>query len=247
MAMATRSDRIKAAAIAAVFELALAYILVTGLAPGAPRLVRHELHLVGILPPPPQPEPQPPPPRPKPQPKAPEKEGAAAPPNLKSIPTEIVRPPPPLPIRVPPPVVAAPIAGRGAAPTAGAAPVPGPGTGAGGYGNGTGSGTGGNGTGGGGEGSPPRWIRGRIRDRDYPPGAGEAGISGTVEVVFTVDTDGHARDCRIRHSSGARDLDYTTCELIEERFRYEPATDGYGRPVPSRLIETHEWVIDRDD
>jgi protein TonB len=101
------------------------------------------------------------------------------------------------------------------------------------------------GRGGGGEGTPPRWVKGRIRDSDYPRDSGDAGISGTVEVIFTVDTDGRAHDCRIRRSSGARDLDYTTCELIEERFRYRPATDESGRPVSSRLIETHEWVIDR--
>jgi protein TonB len=146
---------------------------------------------------------------------------------------------------VPPPIVAAPIAGLGSAASAGAAPVPGPGTGSGGAGNGTGSGSGGNGPGGGGGGgSPPEWLKGRIRDRDYPRSASEAGIGGTAEVTFRVDPDGRARDCWISSTSGHRDLDVTTCRLIEERFRYRPARDRGGRPVSAWLVEIHEWVID---
>jgi protein TonB len=239
----SRSDRIKAAAGAALFELALAYVLVSGLAVGQPHPASREIPTIGLLPPPPRP-PKPPRP-PEPHRRTPEREGAASPANLRATPTEIVRPPPPIPIPVPPPILAAPVAGLGSAASAGAAPVPGPGTGSGGTGNGTGSGNGGNGTGGGGNGgSPPNWLKGEIRDRDYPRSASRAGIGGTVEVTFRVDTDGRARECFISHTSGNRDLDVTTCELIEQRFRYRPARDRSGRPVAAWLVEIHEWVID---
>ena len=151
-------------------------------------------------------------------------------------------------------MAAAPIAGPGAAPNAGAAPVPGPGTGSGGLGNGTGSGNGGNGGGGGGgNGSGPRWLKGRIKDKDYPREAGEAGIGGTVMVRYVVEPDGHATHCIVVRSSGRRDLDETTCRLIEQRFRYKPAMDRNGRPIASVMEGRHDWVIgeppddDRDD
>jgi len=181
-------------------------------------------------------------------------EGAASPPNLESRPTEIVAPAPVLP--PPPTIAAAPVPGPGAQPTAGAAPVPGPGTGAGGQGSGTGSGGSGDGPGGGGDGdgdmSPPRHVRGRISDRDYPAGAGEAGVGGTVSVIYTVETDGRATHCAITHSSGSDELDETTCRLIEQRFRFEPSRDGAGRPIRSRIVQDHDWEVEslppeRDD
>jgi len=175
-------------------------------------------------------------------------EGAAAPPNLEARPTEVVAPPVVVPQPVPP-MPAAPIAGEGDKPTSGAAPVPGPGTGAGGVGNGPGSGGFGNGPGGGGEGDgliAPRHIRGRISDRDYPRGAAEAGAGGTVSVIYTIETDGRATHCAITHSSGNAELDDTTCRLIEERFRFEPQHDRYGRPSRSRMTQDHEWVFEAD-
>jgi protein TonB len=239
-----RNDRAKAAAGAFLFEALLAYALIVGLG------VRPQLSnvapptMIGLMPerpPPPPPKKQAERPRPRPR-----KEGAAAPPNLKATPTEIVRPPPP-PVRLPPPppVAAAPIAGPGAASSAGAAPVPGPGTGSGGRGFGTGSGNGGNGPGGGGDGGggPPRWIKGRIKDSDYPKAAGEAGVGGTVSVRYDVETNGHATNCIVTRSSGHADLDETTCRLIEKRFRYRPATDRAGRPVRSTVVEKHSWII----
>ncbi|HEX9931843.1 MAG TPA: energy transducer TonB, partial [Allosphingosinicella sp.] len=140
----------------------------------------------------------------------------------------------------------------GSAPTQGSAPVRGPGTGSGGVGTGTGSGAGGDGPGGGGEGgygdgrglSPPRWRRGRLRDSDYPPGLGEAGIYGRVHIRYVVETDGSVSNCTITRSSGSDMLDRTTCDLIEQRFRYDPARDRYGRPIRSNLIESYEWLVE---
>jgi protein TonB len=119
-------------------------------------------------------------------------------------------------------------------------------TGAGGTGSGgggTGNGAGGNGAGLGDDGSPPEHIRGRISDRDYPRELSDAGVSGTVGVRYRVGVDGHVSDCRITHSSGSEALDALTCGLIEKRFRFHPARDGSGRPVPSAIVENHSWII----
>lgn len=180
---------------------------------------------------------------------APEEEGAAAPPNLRNEATQIVAPPPVIPLPVPPPITAAPVTGTGSAPDQGAAPVPGPGFGAGGIGDGRGAGRRGRGPGGGGEGgrgmgreTPPRHLSGRLSDRDYPRAAGEAGVSGTVSVRFTVGIAGRVTDCWITRSSGSRLLDVTTCQLIERRYRFAPSRDEAGRPVPADVVEDHEWL-----
>lgn len=179
---------------------------------------------------------------------APEREGAAAPPNIRSEPTPVTAPTPLIPMPVPPPVVAAPLPGQGSDPSAGAAPVRGPGTGAGGFGQGRGSGYGGDGGGGGGFGRriPPRLLRGAIRDSDYPRWAWEAGVGGTVGVRFTIRTDGRIENCRITRSSGSRELDGWTCDLLVRRYRFAPSRDESGQPVAADMVENHSWEV-RDE
>lgn len=185
-------------------------------------------------PPPPAPEPAP-----VPRHARPKAEGAAAPPNRVSRATEVAAPKPAI---QPPPIVAAPKPTQGSDTSSGAAPLPGPGTGAGGTGEGTGSGGAGNGPGGGG-GTPLRWIRGSIRDSDYPRAALEAGIAGTVHLRFTVGVNGRVTDCAVTRSSGNADLDATTCRLIMKRFRYEPSRDAQGRPYPDVVTGEHVWEL----
>jgi protein TonB len=47
-------------------------------------------------------------------------------------------------------------------------------------------------------------------------------------------------------SSGDADLDGTTCQLIERRYRYRPALDAEGRPVPEDRIWKQIWWIEGD-
>lgn len=239
----TPAERGRAALGAAAFTALLGYALVVGLALGNGASPQEALQLFEVGPDPP------PPPREKLVPHrnpSHRREGAASPPNLRAEPTEIVAPPPIVPLPAPSPVVAAPIAGIGAAPSAGNADVIGPGTGSGGEGNGRGSGGEGDGSGDGGAETPPRWMRGELRDSDYPEGAADAGIGGTVGVRYLVWTDGRVRDCTITHSSGSAELDATTCRLIEQRFRFRPSRDEGGRPVPALIVENHSWMIHRE-
>ncbi|WP_240320770.1 TonB family protein [Sphingomonas crusticola] len=177
--------------------------------------------------------------------KAKARSGAAAPRNLPASPSDIVAPPPVITLAPPPPILAAPIVGPGVAPIAGASDLPGPGTGAGGAGNGRGGGLGGDGEGGGGGGIPPRRIRGRISDSDFPRAIAEAGEGGTVAVRYRVGTDGRVGECVVTGSSGNGDLDALTCRLIQQRFRFAPSRDAAGRKVPSIIIENHSWVIEQ--
>jgi len=245
-------DRIGSAIGAAIVQGLIGAMFLWGLGADLRGAAEAPLRLFDVLPPPPLPEPEPtrPPPRQESDTQnqrfAPGEEGGASPPNLRSRATEIVAPEPVIPLPVTPPVVAAPKPNVGFDRSSGAADIRGPGTGSGGIGDGSGSGAGGGGGGGGGYGRlrPPRLIRGRFRDSDYPAGLGEAGVGGTVSVIFTILVDGTVTDCRITRSSGSRALDDTTCRIIEQRYYFDPSRDEEGRPIRSRMTENHEWVVE---
>jgi len=109
-------------------------------------------------------------------------------------------------------------------------------------GAGAGGGSGGRGFGEGEGGSDLDLISGAILPSDYPGELGVAGIGGRVSVTFTVETDGRAAGCRITRSSGTAQLDALTCRIIEQRFRFRPATDRYGRPVAEEVDWDHDWI-----
>jgi periplasmic protein TonB len=241
--LVTRQERIGGAAIAALIQVGLGFLLLSAFGVKLPgKEARDAINLFAVTPPPPPPDPI------EHHLEAhPKHAGKASPANLHAKPTEVVAPTPVVPLP-PLPMIAAPVAGTGTLARAGAANVKGPGTGAGGIGNGLGSGNGGNGDGDDGE-TPPEQIKGRIKDSDYPRAAAEASASGTVSVKFRVNTDGRPSDCQITHSSGNAALDSTTCALILQRFRYKPSLDADGRPVVSYLVEDHSWETKhiRDD
>jgi len=241
-------ERAASAAAVALFHAFLFYLLVTAFGLPVARAVDSTVKLFDLVEPPPPPPATPARPRPDPashKARTPDPEGAAAPRSLRNTPTEIVAPPPKIVLPVPPPLPVAPIAGEGSRPEAGASTLPGPGTGNGGIGSGTGSGRYGTGTGGGGGGVAvrARWIRGAIRDSDYPRGALAAGAGGTVYLRFVVSTDGRVSDCAVTRSSGRSDLDAATCRIIRDRFRYRPARDYAGRPVPDTVMGQQDWEL----
>ncbi|HET6525871.1 TonB family protein [Sphingopyxis sp.] len=167
--------------------------------------------------------------------------GKASAANKQAKAAAIAAPSPKLP-PIATPVATAPRPGAGNAPSAGATPDPGPGSGAGGHGDGTGAGGAGSGTGGG---TKAAWRSGTIRDRDYPREASRAKAGGEVEVRFTIEASGRVSGCRVTRSSGDASLDETTCELIEERFRFKPATNAAGEPVASPYGWRQTWWLER--
>lgn len=241
--MISGGARLRGAVAAIAVEALLAALLFAGL---RTQLISRDdpaTNLLSFDVPPPEP---PTVPKPAERRAAPRKEGAAAPPNRVSKATEVVAPPPLVPLPSPP-IVTAPKPATASDSTSGAAPVAGPGTGAGGAGEGTGSGGRGDGPGGGG-GVPLRWIGGRITDADYPRAALRAGASGTVGLRFVVGVDGRVSSCTVTRTSGNRDLDETTCQLIRKRFRYVPSRDAAGRPYADTVTGEHRWdLYDRPD
>jgi len=251
-------ERVRAALPALAIHVLGALLLLQGLAPGMLPAEADPLRLFRVAPPADPPEPLPPPPagasgRATPLDQAdPLPEGGAAPPNLKTGPSPVVAPKPEFraPIEPPKTVTAAPAPGTGAAASAGAAAVPGPGTGSIGIGTGTGSGRGGGGPGGGGGGGGagsggggtgpgrvavmPRHVRGDFSYRDIPDALRDTGFRGRVALSFWIDVDGRARRCRAVRSSGSRLMDAAACRALEQRFRFLPGRDQYGRPIAVR-------------
>jgi protein TonB len=224
-------DRAKAIAAVAVVHAALAAVILSGL---NVRTVGHAVETmttIAIREPPPPPPPEPPPPAQLAE-RAKQEEGAA---GKKAEPTPIVAPKPRLPVQSP--VAAAPIAGTGSAPRAGAAPA------------GTGTGAGGSGTGRGGGGSgdfsgytPARRIS-RIPNREYRRLVAVSGRSmGTVGITLKVNTDGSPSNCRIARSSGLGSVDSLMCQLALQYVRFRPATDASGRPVAQDITWYPDWA-----
>lgn len=236
-------DRMKAALGVAAFHALLGYAFIVGLAVHVPVALSDDLKIFDISLPPAPPVPPKTPARHE---RSRKRAGAASPPNLKAKATDVVAPLPVVRLEAPPPLVSAPTPSIGEQRSLGAAPIPGPGTGSGGRGIGTGSGGSGDGEGDGGE-TTPHQIRGRLKNSDYPQWAAEANIGGTVSVRFSVQIDGRATDCFVTRSSGSARLDDYTCGLIEQRYRFKPSRDRYGKPVRSAVIEDHTWEIDRDE
>jgi len=239
------SNRDRAATIFAVvlIHAGLAYAFLNASGSLRPTEEQPDLQIFDIAEPPPPPvvEELPEPEREKPK----EEEGAASAPNIESKATPVVAPPPRISLPIPQPMPVTETPNTGSDTTQGAAPVPGPGTGAGGVGTGTGSGGSGSGTGAG-MGSQARLVRGRIVHADYPRAAVRARAEGTVVARLNVGANGRVTNCSVTRSSGNSALDETTCRLIQQRFRFDPATDSQGRPIPSVTGWQQRWWLESD-
>ena len=220
-------QRLAAGAVTLAAHLLMGILLLSALTQTSRREQARSAPAFAITDVPLAPPPPPPPPR-----HSGSHRSASAPPGPPLASTPALAPPAPVII----PAIVPPTPVPGDAPAGGG--LDSSGTGGGG---GTGNGSGGNGVGGGG--APPERIGGHISDRDYPRALSEVGISGTVSVRYRVGIDGRASDCRVTRSSASDALDSLTCGLIVRRFRFRPARDGEGRPVPSTIIENHSWTI----
>ena len=139
------------------------------------------------------------------------------------------------PLEAPSPQLALPLPGLAAEPA-----EAGQGVAGGGASSGAGSGDGiGNGSGGG----DVEWLKGRIRDADYPRAARDARAEGVTRTRIAIDREGRPTACSVRRSSGSALLDDTTCRLILKRFRFSPARDDGGRAEADSVDYDQSWSI----
>lgn len=178
-----------------------------------------------------------PPERPLPEKSAPAPKDRAAPEGRKAEASPIVAPLPRIVLPVAPPILAAPRPGEGAQSAQGEGAA---GTGSGAGGDGEGNGGGGLG-GNAGVATYPRQTAGRIRFSDLPADLRKTRRGAQITVRYRIGVDGRVSGCAVITSSGRPDVDSETCRAITERFRFRPARDARGDPVPFVMTETQGW------
>lgn len=80
-------------------------------------------------------------------------------------------------------------------------------------------------------------------DEDYPPAAVRNGEEGAVAFRLGVGPDGRTSGCTVTSSSGSASLDATTCRLLMERPRFEPARDSEGKAVADEFDGRIVWRL----
>lgn len=230
-AASTPADRAKAiAAVLAVHAGMAALLMLGGQATDPPVAGQPQTQMIDIALPPP-------PPPPEPAAASPEREAGAA--GRKAEPAPIVVPPPKIALPTPDTIPAAPVAGSGNAPSAGAASA-GTGPGAG----GTGDGRGGGGTGNGGIGSDVRLLGGHRAKLPARMLRQFATDRGTAQLRLTIATSGRVSACRVVASSGSAEVDQALCNVMLTHSRWQAARDLLGHAVPVDIRYTAIWRKD---
>ena len=224
-------ERIYALAAVVAVQLVLGFGLLQGLRVSLGRSADVVQKLVEIA----LPKPPPPPAPPAVQHKA-EHRSSSAP---KAQPKPLGGSPGPAPAHSPPSVAPVLAVRPTVAPSGG-----GTGTGPA-VGSGAGGGQGGQGFGEDEGGTDLEHISGEILSSDYPRELGRAGIGGRVTVTFTVQVNGRVTGCHVTRTSRVPELDALTCRIIEQRFRFRPSMDRYGRPYADEVDWDHDWIPPR--
>lgn len=78
---------------------------------------------------------------------------------------------------------------------------------------------------------------------DYPPAALRNNEQGRVAFILDVGADGRVTRCTVTESSGSRQLDNTTCLIMQSRARYTPARNALGLAVADRDRGVVRWQL----
>lgn len=89
--------------------------------------------------------------------------------------------------------------------------------------------------------TPAKLKSGAITNNDYPASALRQSQSGITVTLVTISERGVITECRIIQTSAVSDLDKATCSLMKERFKFDPALDKDGKPVPSWQTRAVRW------
>ena len=85
-----------------------------------------------------------------------------------------------------------------------------------------------------------------VSDEDYPTTAARNEEQGTTRFRLVVGADGRVKDCTVTSSSGSSALDSTTCRLMRQRAKFQPATGSDGKPASDTVASAIRWVLPTD-
>ncbi|NUT00445.1 MAG: TonB family protein [Sphingomonas sp.] len=94
--------------------------------------------------------------------------------------------------------------------------------------------------------TPPRrdkGLGGLFTAADYPAAAQKAGRMGRAHVRLRVNDSGAITECSILRSSGSAELDNTTCRILNERAKFEPARDIDGKATRGVIVTAIQWIM----
>jgi TonB family protein len=80
-------------------------------------------------------------------------------------------------------------------------------------------------------------------DADYPDAAIRNFEQGAVGFRLTIAPDGRPSGCSVTSSSGSAILDSTTCRIVVERPRFEPARDAHGKATSDEVDGRIVWRL----
>lgn len=86
-------------------------------------------------------------------------------------------------------------------------------------------------------------MDGSISSADYPPAAIAAHEVGTVVAAYRIAPDGTVAKCDIAQASGSDALDARTCEIILQRFRFNPARNAAGDAIEEWRTQKISWKL----
>jgi TonB family protein len=92
----------------------------------------------------------------------------------------------------------------------------------------------------------PEGLHSVVWDSDYPDEAIRKEEEGTVAFRLDVGSDGKPTACAVVESSGSAMLDSTTCRIMMERPRFQPARDANGKPVADQIASRITWRLPTD-
>ena len=92
----------------------------------------------------------------------------------------------------------------------------------------------------------PQGLGSLATNDDYPIEAIRNEEQGITAFRLEIGSNGIPTGCSITSSSGSRTLDATTCRIMMERARFQPARDANGRPAADSVTSRMRWVLSAD-
>lgn len=87
-------------------------------------------------------------------------------------------------------------------------------------------------------------IAGLFRADDYPGVMARNGEQGGVALTMLVEPDGKVEKCTVFASSGHKDLDSYTCDVVKLRARFPEVADQDGKAVYGLYNTIVSWSLD---
>lgn len=85
-----------------------------------------------------------------------------------------------------------------------------------------------------------------VTTSDYPTRDLHEENQGTTRYRLSIDAAGRVTGCTVTATSGHPGLDRATCDTVQRRARFEPATDETGAKVAGSFSGSVTWTIPQD-